>query len=78
MEAERKKARKGHDQADDGKRPSGKTAKGPDRAKCAKERAEVARWRHKANATYRDQDEKEFKEQTLEYHQALAERYCRE
>jgi hypothetical protein len=47
-----------------------------DRAKCAKERAETARWRQAARGTYRDRDERDYREQTLAYHQALVERYC--
>lgn len=78
MEAERRKALKAQDQAGGGKHRSAKAASGPDAAKCAKQRAEVARWRHRANAAYRDQSEKEYKEQTLEYHQALVDRYCKE
>lgn len=47
-----------------------------DRAKCAKHRAETARWREEVRGTYRTQEEKARDRHMLEYHQALVARYC--
>ncbi len=47
-----------------------------DRARCAKHRAEIARWRRAVRKPYRDRDEQEYKEQMLAHHEAKAERYC--
>lgn len=47
-----------------------------DRAKCAKHRAETARWRDAVRSGYRTQEEKAHDRHMLEYHEALVERYC--
>lgn len=47
-----------------------------DRAKCAKHRAETARWREEVRGTYRTQEEKARDRYMLEYHQSLVARYC--
>ncbi|GAB0147789.1 MULTISPECIES: DUF4124 domain-containing protein [unclassified Marichromatium] len=47
-----------------------------DRAKCARHRAQVARWEQAARATYRDRSEQRYREQMLEHHRAQVERYC--
>ncbi|NKN32709.1 DUF4124 domain-containing protein [Marichromatium bheemlicum] len=55
------------------RRPS---ASPSDRAKCARHRAQVARWEQAARATYRDRSEQRYREQMLEHHRAQVERYC--
>lgn len=80
LEAERRKAdkaRKAQEKAAAETAPAGKKAGGYDRAKCAKNRAEAARWRQKVRNGYRDQDEREYQEQKLEYYQSLADQFCR-
>jgi hypothetical protein len=76
MEAERKKAQRERASTPK-KRPAGKQKPGYDRAKCAKNRAEAARWRQKTHRTYRSMDERDYREQKLEYYQALVDQYCR-
>ena len=77
LEAERKRAHKALEKraADS----PGATA-GPkprkNKAKCAKHRAEVARWRRAVRNGYRDKDDREREEQMLEHHRALVEQYC--
>jgi hypothetical protein len=51
------------------KRVEGSKSKGYDAPKCAKARAEIRNG-------YRDEDDKERQAQMLNYHEALAERYC--
>lgn len=58
------------------KRAEGSKSKGYDAPKCAKARAEAARWRGEIRNGYRDEDDKERQAQMLKYHEALAERYC--
>jgi hypothetical protein len=77
MEAQRNKARKERARAAAQARPAAKKKPGYDRAKCAKNRAEVARWTQKTHSTYRDIGERDYREQKLEYHQALVDQYCR-
>lgn len=77
MEAQRNKARKERARAASPARPTAKVKPDYDRAKCAKNRAEVARWRQKTHSTYRDTDERDYREQKLEYYQALVDQYCR-
>lgn len=79
LEAERRRtdqARKAQERAAE-TAPAGKKVGGYDRAKCARNRAEAARWRQKVLNGYRDQHEREYQEQKLEYYQALADRFCR-
>jgi len=47
-----------------------------DRAKCAKHRAQAARWQEEVRNGYRTQEEKQHDEHMLEYHQLLVGRYC--
>ena len=47
-----------------------------DPAKCAKQRAEVAKWKQKLLHGYRTRSEKDINENKLAHHQALADRYC--
>ena len=47
-----------------------------DPARCAKQRAEVAKWKEKLLHGYRTRSEKDINENKLAHHQALAERYC--
>ena len=47
-----------------------------DRAKCAKHRAEAARWREEVRGTYRTQEEKARDRHMLEHHQAQVEYFC--
>lgn len=47
-----------------------------DRAKCAKHRAETARWDEKVRGTYRTRAEQTRARHMLEHHQILVERYC--
>jgi hypothetical protein len=49
---------------------------GRDRAKCAKHRAQAARWQEEVRNGYRTQEEKQHNEHMLEYHQVLVGRYC--
>jgi hypothetical protein len=80
LEAERRqadKARKAREKAAAASEPASKKAAGYDRAKCAKNRAEAARWRQKVRNGYRDRDEREYQEQKLEYYQSLADQFCR-
>jgi hypothetical protein len=80
LEAERRKAdkaRKAQEKAAAATEPAGKKAGGYDRAKCAKNRAEAARWRQKVRNGYRDQDDREYQEQKLEYYESLADQFCR-
>ena len=78
LEAERRqadKARKAQEKA--AAAPAAKKVDGYDRAKCAKNRAEAARWRQKVRNGYRDQDDREYQEQKLEYYESLADQFCR-
>ena len=80
LEAERRQADKAHqtqEKAAAKTGPAGKKAGGYDRTKCAKNRAEAARWRQKVRNGYRDQDDREYQEQKLEYYQSLANQFCR-
>ena len=80
LEAERRqadKARKAREKAAAETRPAARKAEGYDRAKCAKNRAEAARWRQKVRNGYRNQDDREYQEQKLEYYESLAARFCR-
>ncbi|WP_295456588.1 DUF4124 domain-containing protein [uncultured Thiodictyon sp.] len=77
MEAERNKARKERARAAAQARQTAKKKPGYDRAKCAKNRAEVARWSQQTHSTYRNISERDYREQKLEYHQALVDQYCR-
>lgn len=56
--------------AGSGKKPE------PDRAKCAKHRGEVAKWKQKLLQGYRKRSEKEHDQSKLAYHEALVDRYC--
>ena len=47
-----------------------------DPAKCARHRAEAAKWREKARGTYRTRAEQEQNDNRLAHHQALIEQYC--
>ncbi len=47
-----------------------------DPARCAKQRAEIARWKQRLLHGYRTRSEKDINESKLAHHQALAERYC--
>jgi hypothetical protein len=47
-----------------------------DRARCAKHRAESARWEYETSRGYRTPQEREYRAGMLEHHQALVERYC--
>jgi hypothetical protein len=47
-----------------------------DAARCAKHRAEVARWRRNVRNGYRDRDEREWETQMLIHHEALVQRHC--
>jgi hypothetical protein len=76
IEAERRKAHQGRSKSGTDRPRSDPSRDDRDRAKCAKERAETARWHQAARGTYRDRDEQEYREQTLAYHQALVKRYC--
>jgi hypothetical protein len=58
------------------KRADASKSSGQDAAKCAKARAEAARWRGEIRKGYRNEDDKERKAQMLEYQEALAKRYC--
>lgn len=49
---------------------------GRDQAKCAKHRAQAARWQEEVRNGYRTQEEKQHNEHMLEYHQVLVGRYC--
>lgn len=50
--------------------------KGYDRAKCAKHRAQVARWQDEVRDGYRTREEQAHDRHMLEYHEVLVERYC--
>ncbi|HYN76183.1 MAG TPA: hypothetical protein VES73_00120 [Lamprocystis sp. (in: g-proteobacteria)] len=76
LEAQRRKAQKQQAKAAPDKRKASPRRDGPDRAKCAKHRAESVRWRHKTRQAYRDRDDLEYQQQMLEYNEALVERYC--
>lgn len=83
VEAQLKAMQKARDQDKDGERKAARdtpndAAGAPeyDRARCAKHRAQVARWSKEAQRTYRTRKEKEYEARMLEYHQSLAERYC--
>lgn len=75
MEAARDKERKAR--ADEAK-GAGKKAPAAtyDRAKCAKHRAETARWQEEVRGGYRTREEQAHDRHMLDYHQALVERYC--
>ena len=47
-----------------------------DEARCAKHRAEAARWRREIKQGFRDRDEQEREAQMLQHHEALIRRYC--
>ncbi|WP_295393544.1 hypothetical protein [uncultured Thiodictyon sp.] len=76
FEAERKQAQRQRDRAARATRPKTKKQPGNDRAKCAKNRAEAARWREKTRGTYKNTDERDYRERKLEYYEALVEQYC--
>jgi hypothetical protein len=77
MESARQKARKAREQATaDERQAQRKTADRYDKARCAKHRAESARWRQAIRNGYRNRDEREQQKQMLKHHEALTERYC--
>jgi len=53
-----------------------RSRKDHDRAKCAKNRALVARWQGEVNNGYHTREEQAHDQHMLEYHQVLVERYC--
>lgn len=75
LEAARAKERKSRVDASKGLVERGPTET-YDRAKCAKHRAQAARWREEVRGGYRTRDEKAHNLSMLEHHQALVERYC--
>lgn len=75
LEAARAKERKARVAASKGLVERG-PAETYDRAKCAKHRAQTARWRDEVRGGYRTRDEKAHNLSMLEHHQALVERYC--
>jgi hypothetical protein len=85
LESAQRKARKERErdstdphQSDPHKSRAKKTKKPQyDAARCAKQRAESARWRREVKNGYLDRDQKEQEEQTLKYHEALVARYCK-
>ncbi|MBN2885709.1 MAG: hypothetical protein JXM75_03250, partial [Chromatiaceae bacterium] len=60
-----------------GPRQESATAHQYDAAKCARHRAQEAKWARAARATYRDRDQQRERERMLEYHRTLVERHCR-
>lgn len=58
------------------RRAAASPSKTPNRAKCAKHRAEVAKWKQKLLNGYRERTEKIYNERKLEHHQALVDQYC--
>jgi hypothetical protein len=73
MQAEREQRSRARRSAKRAAAPAGPR---PDAAKCAKHRAEVARWKEKVMQGYRKRTEKDYNQGQLEHHQALAERFC--
>jgi hypothetical protein len=76
LESAREQARKGRDPAPAAARQARTSPDAFDPARCAKHRAEVARWRQAIRDGYRDRDEKEQEAQMLKHHEALVTRYC--
>ncbi|MBK1723639.1 DUF4124 domain-containing protein [Thiocystis violacea] len=58
------------------RRAAADSDKEPDRAKCAKHRAEVAKWKEKVMKGYRTRTQKDYNDSKLAYHAALVDRYC--
>ncbi|NEV62580.1 DUF4124 domain-containing protein [Thiorhodococcus minor] len=58
------------------RRVTGSPSKTPNRSKCAKHRAEVAKWKQKLLNGYHERTEKVYNENKLEHHQALVDQYC--
>jgi hypothetical protein len=75
LEAARAKERKARVAASTGAEEGG-PAETYDRAKCAKHKAQTARWREEVRGGYRTRDEKAHDLSMLEHHQAMVERYC--
>ena len=74
LESAKRRARKVREKSSDAPRRA-KTSD-YDAARCAKHRAEAARWRREVRNGYRDTDEREQEAQMLKHHEALIERYC--
>lgn len=70
---ERERARQ---EASEARRTSALARTERDPAKCAQQRAEVAKWKQKAMSSYRTRSERDLNENKLAYHQTLADRYC--
>ncbi len=47
-----------------------------DPVKCARHRAEAAKWEQRLKSGYRTREERTYKQNKLAYHQALIERHC--
>lgn len=75
LESARRKARQGREKAKANLRAEVKP-KVFDAARCAKHRAEAARWRREVKNGYRDRDQQEQETQMLKHHEALVERHC--
>jgi hypothetical protein len=76
LESARREARKAREKASDAPRKTQTKTGDYDAARCAKHRAEVARWRRDVRNGYRDKDEREQETQMLRHHEALVARYC--
>ncbi len=76
LETERRRAHKAREKGSTPSRRTRKQADAHDTARCAKHRAEAARWRREIRNGYLDRDQKEQELQMLKHHQALVERYC--
>lgn len=76
MQGERTRAQQAREKAEKESRGRQDINDGYDRARCAKHRAQVARWREAIRNGYHSQNEKEYEARMLEHHQALTERYC--
>lgn len=76
LESAQRRARKAREKAS--AVPSQTQAKNGDydAARCAKHRAETARWRREVRNGYRDKDEREQETEMLKHHEALVERHC--
>lgn len=76
LEGARRRAREAREKAAAAPRGTQAKTDSHDPARCAKHRAEAARWRRKVRNAYRDKDERERETQMLKYHEALIERHC--
>lgn len=76
LESQKRQARKAREKSSPESSHTQVKPKAHDAARCAKHRAEAARWRREVRRGYRDKDERDRRAEMLKHHEALVERYC--